>query len=67
MSKGGQAIHRMRRQEHVVDCVRTAECANTEAMNSRRCLNIHRIECILVGECDVMIENILVIALLIGS
>jgi hypothetical protein len=34
-------------------CVRTAECANTEARNSRRCLNIHLRGFILTGECDI--------------
>jgi hypothetical protein len=32
------------------DCERTPECENTEARNSRRCLNIHQRGSILSGE-----------------
>ena len=40
------------------DCERTAECANTYASSSLRCLNIHRRGCILAGECNPSLVNI---------
>jgi len=46
-------MRKNRSEELAGDCARTAECANTEARNSRRCLNIHLRGFILTGECDI--------------